>query len=119
VNPTAHYLWGHVYGQVAFSVGFIALLAATLVPGWGDEPPMPRGVRLLADLGVPLGLCFPALFFGAAALAVGAGGLTRWAFRRLVPAHCPRCGGRAYGQGDAPVTYLCWGCGHRHDTGLA
>jgi DNA-directed RNA polymerase subunit RPC12/RpoP len=119
MSPMAHYLRGLACGGAVFFGGFIAFVAAASVPGGGGgAPPVSGGLRLLARLGVPGWLGFPLLFFAAFGLSAGGAELTRRAFRRLVPVRCPECGGRAYGRGTAPVTYVCRHCGHSHDTGI-
>ena len=111
----AHYLRGFACGGVVFFGGFFAFAFAGFVPINGEAPVL---LRLLARLGVPGGLGFIVLFFTASGLSVGGAELTRWAFQRLMPAHCPQCGGPAYGRASVPVTYVCRRCGHTHDTGI-
>jgi len=118
VSPMTHYLRGFTCGGVVFFGGFAAFVVAAVVPVGDGAPLVLSGLRLLADVGVPEWLGFPVLFFAAFALSAGVAELTRWAFRRLVPAHCPRCGGEAYGRGTAPVAYVCRRCNHYHDTGI-
>jgi hypothetical protein len=111
----AHYLRGFGCGGVVFFGGFLAFAFAAFVPINGEAPVL---LRLCAHYGVPSELGFFVLFFTTFGLSVGGAELTRWAFRWLVPAHCPQCGGQAYGKSTAPVTYVCRRCGHTHDTGI-
>jgi hypothetical protein len=115
MNPREHYLRGFACGAIVFFGGCFAFAFAAFVPINGEAPLL---LRLCDRYGVSSGWGFVVLFFITGGLSVGAAELTRWAFRRLVPAHCPQCGGRAYGRGRAPVTYLCRDCGHTHDTGI-
>jgi hypothetical protein len=118
MSPMAHYLRGRACGRGVFFGGFFAFLVVAFIPGREGAPTVLGALRLLACLGVPDWLGFPVLFFVAFGLSVAGAELTRWAFRRLVPAQCPQCGGKAYGQGTAPVTYGCRGCGYSLDTGI-
>ncbi len=38
-------------------------------------------------------------------------------FRRLFPASCKKCGGRAFCKGSRPIYFECADCEHIHDTG--
>jgi hypothetical protein len=118
MSPLTHYLRGLRYGGFIYFGGFFAFMAACVIPGPAGLPPVFAGVHRLAWLGLPGWLGFPALFFVAFGLSVVAGELVRWAFRRMVPACCPQCGGAAYGRGRWPVLYICRDCGHSHDTGI-
>jgi hypothetical protein len=114
----AHYLRGLVYGGVVFLGGGGAVMVVAFLPGPDGAPNAVRGLRLLANVGIPEWLGYVVGFFALFGLLVTCAELTRWAYRRLVPARCPECGGETYGQGRAPVIYLCRDCGHRHDTGI-
>jgi hypothetical protein len=115
MNPIVHYLRGFACGGVVFFGGFFTFVFAAYIPINGEAPVL---LRLCHRYGVPGGWGFIVLFFATFGLSVGGAELTRGAFRRLVPAHCPQCGGQAYGRGTAPVTYVCRRCGHTHDTGI-
>jgi hypothetical protein len=118
MSPLAHYLRGLGYGGVIYFGGFFAFVLTAAVPGSAGVPPVFASVQWLARLGLPEELAFVVWFFAAFSLSVAAAELVRWAFRRLVPSHCPRCEGAAYGRGHWPVLYVCRGCGHCHDTGI-
>jgi hypothetical protein len=115
MNPRAHYFRGFACGGVVFFGGLFAFALVAFVPFNGEAPVL---LRLCDRWGVPSVLGFFGLFFATCGLSVGGAELTRWAFRQLVPARCPQCGGQAYGRGTAPVTYVCRCCGHIHDTGI-
>jgi hypothetical protein len=115
MDPRAHYLQGFACGAVVFFGGFFAFALGAFVPFYGEAPVL---LRLCDRYGVPIGLGFFGLFFAIGGLSVGGAELTRWAFRRWVPAQCPQCGGQAYGRATTPVTYVCRRCGHTHDTGI-
>jgi hypothetical protein len=121
VTPRAHYFRGFWLGSLVFFGGFVVLAVAVFVPMPNNLPIALQGVQLLTRQGVPDWLAwlgFLALAIATFGLSVGGAEFTRWAFRRLVPAECPQCGGNAYGQGSWPVTYVCRCCGHVHDTGI-
>ncbi len=40
----------------------------------------------------------------------------RFIFRKLVPAKCPKCGGKTYCKGSRPIYYKCSDCNHIHET---
>jgi hypothetical protein len=115
MDPRAHYLRGFACGAVVFFGGFLLFAFAAFVPLNGEPPIL---LRLCAYLGVSSGWGFILVFFLTFAVSVGGAELTRWAFRRFVPACCPQCGGKAYGKATTPVTYVCRACGHTHDTGI-
>ena len=115
MKPIGHYFRGFAWGGLVFFGGFFAFAFAAFVPINGEAPVL---LRLCTRYGVPGGLGFFVMFFATFGLSVGGAELTRWVFRRLVPAQCPQCGGESYGRATTPVTYVCQRCGHTHDTGI-
>ena len=118
MTPLAHYLRGFTYGGLVFFAGFVVLVIFALVPFSNGLPFVLCCLKFLAEHGIPGWLTFPVLFFISFGISVLCAELTRWAYRRLVPASCPECGGQAYGEGRWPVLYVCADCGHVHDTGI-
>ena len=118
MSPMAHCLRGHIYGAVVFFDGFIAFFVVAFSPGPNGAPRLVEGLRFLDGIGVARWAGFLILFFSVFGLSVGCSELTRWGYRRLIPAGCPQCGGKAYGRHDETVTYRCQSCGHVTDTGI-
>jgi len=42
--------------------------------------------------------------------------IPRLLFKYIIPAKCPKCGGRSIFHGGRPVTYNCRACGYVHTT---
>ena len=73
--------------------GFIAgaIVAAVLVFRWGTHSLLITGGTMFGAIMV--GVMVPYFLF------------------KVIPARCPRCGGRAYWKSSNPVTYVCPSCG--------
>src|SRR5262245_36243548 len=89
MTPVDHSRSGFGLAALVFFGGFFAFAAVAFVP-LGGPPLLLRLAGALGDSGWGV---YPALFFAAFALSVGGAELVRWAYRRRVPAACPRCGG--------------------------
>jgi len=118
MTPMAHYLRGFSYGGAVFFGGFFVFVFIAFAPLHNGSPLVLTWLTFLTQHGIPDWLAFPVLFFISFGISAFCAESTRWAYRRLVPAACPECGGQAYGEGRWPVLYVCVVCGHIHDTGI-
>ncbi len=84
-----------MFAQVAGAIGGLALASVNF-----------EWIKALGINGTVAGI-------GALVIGYVAARLT---FTHVIPAKCPKCGGRAVFNGGQPVTYHCRSCGHVHRT---